>query len=188
MNTIADVPYCSQVGNQYRNNCGPACVLMVYNHYRQQHGQTPAPLTVDHVRALSTPAERRHNTSTTADLVAMANQINFLYKDNFKLQSTNGADIRLTPGRIRTEIDAGRPVIQLLLYRHLIERNEVLYRGGHFVVVVGYDDSRYMIHDPYWPDLEGAYWRVPANQFERAIAPEQNMFFSVPYQGCVIVS
>lgn len=75
---------------------------------------------------------------------------------------------------IRSELDAGRPTITLLRYGSL-NSNQDSFRGPHFVVVVGYDDSSVIIHDPDFSGVLrelGAGRRIPINQFKKAIGDD----------------
>ncbi len=184
---IPGVPYYSQVGNTYRNNCGQACVRMMFGMHRlRHHMEDPLHLSVDKLKQLLT-VERRNGTSFTSDLVNAANWLDLQYAAGttpFKLVSTNGADIRLTPERIRSEIDAGRPCIQLINYEHLSGGWDPNFKSGHYVLVVGYKDDGYCVHDPYWPEAQGAYHWVNGAEFDKAIV-QGGKWFSVPYQGCI---
>lgn len=185
---IPFVPYYSQVGNQYKNNCGQACVRSMWGLHRIRNGvANPEGVSVDFIKALSMPPDKVNSTSLTKDLVNAADLLTRRYLDMppFRLVSTNGADIRLTPERIRVEINAGRPCIQLINYEHVSNGWDPNFKAGHFVLVVGYSDDGYCVHDPYWPSEKlGAYHWIDRAEFETAIT-KGGKWFGVPYQGCV---
>lgn len=87
---------------------------------------------------------------------------------------------------IAAEIDSGKPLIMLINYGCIEGRLNVADRFGHFVVVVGYDDTSILINDPDWYGVraaEGERFAVPRAQFARAIQTAP-----APYQGLVITS
>jgi hypothetical protein len=60
-------------------------------------------------------------------------------------------------------VDNGRPPIALVKYANLPERVDVRSTGGHYVLVVGYDDAthRIFINDPdYFPGTNGGYQKA----------------------------
>jgi hypothetical protein len=153
---------------------------MLYEYQRQQQGLPLSEATVDEFsrRILGGPKDF----STIYDLY------NLGYEYGLPLALTNGKNKVLTPDMIRQQIDAGRPVIALILYAYLTKRQRTVFGGGHFVVVVGYDDDGYILNDPGWKWIEigpppGMRWHVPAEEFERALNPGPNKYFSIPYQG-----
>lgn len=66
-------------------------------------------------------------------------------------------EFRATPLQVRQELQKGRPIIAAVDRR--------LSTVNHFVVIVGWDDSRdqWIVHDP----ASGSYRRVQARDFEK---------------------
>lgn len=156
-----EIPQWSSTANRFRTDCGPACVAMLLALY----GKLGA-LTVD-ILAIETGLRYSDSGLMPAALV--------------KLGSTHGLDLRLSAdtslGKIKAEIDAGRPVIALIAYRFISGR---LDQGdnnpatdGHYFVVLGYDDSHFIVNDPdYWsPYVErGHEVLVPIRDLDLALA------------------
>jgi hypothetical protein len=155
---LLDVPYHSQEdvdARHFRNDCGPACLAMWIDFV--QDGRR---VTVDEISARS-PLGQRDDGLLSEQLVALGGQFNLKLKVN------------RTPslGLIRSELDQGRPVIALIWYKVLTARQSP-YGGGHFVMVVGYSPDSLWLNDPDWYGnrrKEGYQWRVPVQQFSRAL-------------------
>jgi hypothetical protein len=152
MQTILDVPYRSQRDTESAgysiNDCGPCCVAMLIaatgrdvdtdQVYRDAGITTRAPLSVSTIQKAGNLYGlnlERHDRSTDASLEAL-----------------------------KSWIDRGRPALFLLDYRPVMRAgyHETAIRGGHFALVVGYDDDHVYVHDPYWKGEGGAYrkWRT----------------------------
>jgi hypothetical protein len=86
----------------------------------------------------------------------------------------------LTPDVIRQELNARRPVIGLVAYRHIYTD---AFTGGHYVVFVGYNDDGFFIHDPY---KAGANYYLPNSKVDLALS-DTKAFAVLPYQGVVLV-
>lgn len=72
---------------------------------------------------------------------------------------------------IRNELTLGQPVIPLLRYSE-ISGNQDDFAGAHFWLCVGFDATHVIAHDPNWWQPrrdEGAYRRVPIDEFRKAI-------------------
>lgn len=156
-----EIPQWSSTANRFRTDCGPACVAMLLALY----GKLGA-LTVD---ALAIETGLRYSDSGLMPAALV------------KLGATHGLDLRLIADtsldKIKAEIDAGRPVIALVAYRFISGR---LDQGdnnpatdGHYFVVLGYDDSHFIVNDPdYWsPYVErGHEVLVPIRDLDLALA------------------
>ncbi len=119
------------------NDCGPACVAMLLLAQGQE-------VRTDDVYAAS---------SVMADLPLRFDQVEAAAA-HYGLTLTSRRDLSLQT--IRDYIDQGTPVIALIKYQYLPDRQGQGTTGGHFVLVVGYDDAagEIVINDPYyWGDL-----------------------------------
>ena len=132
---ILVVPYRSQWdadGSDFASDCGPACVAMVLEHYgvridinqlSREAGMTvsrPYTLPVELIRAAML-----HGVTLERRLPCVVSDL-------------------------AIELDAGRPVIVLLHYGSINNRQDTNYTKGHWVVVVGVDETVVYIHDPNW--------------------------------------
>jgi hypothetical protein len=148
---ILNVPYKCQNdpdANLKRTDCGPCCIAMILGGIGQQ--------------------------LTTNAVVAAANQ----QGDNGLMQSqvVNAARAfglamdwaqGFTLDGLKKLIDNGQPPIALVKYANLPERVDKGSTGGHYVVVVGYDDAtqRIFINDPdYFPGTSGGFQKAYAYQ------------------------
>jgi len=90
---------------------------------------------------------------------------------------------------VLAELDAGRPVISLIRYANLKGRQNQRFRGGHFVVVVGYNEREIILNDPDWWGSKrggGAGFRVPRAEFEGAIGLDNWKAGNSPYQAVFV--
>lgn len=183
---MLDVPYISQEDARAKwagNDCGVACVWMLLQYDRQRRGLPFLDVTVDQM------AKRIFTHSRQFAKIGELAMLAGLY--GLKLLPTDGSipARRLTPERIRAEIDAARPPICLIGYGKLSGRMNKIFAGGHYVVPVGYDADKtgkyYLLNDPdFWGERrsEGKGWRVPAAEFEAALEPHPP-WFSIRHQG-----
>lgn len=181
---VIDVPHYSQEGptaKLYFNDCGPACVRMVWGWQQVRLGRADSPaVTIDAM------ARRVLRSAKAFSSILELQRLGGMYGLNLRPVSR---DAGITPDRIRSEIGMGLPLIALVLYGELSGRQNKGFTGGHFVVVVGYDADGYYLNDPDWYGKrasEGKGWRVPAAEFEQALNPGANRWFSNPYQGCLV--
>lgn len=147
--------------NRYINDCGPACVAMVLDFY----GKLGA-LTVD-----TLAAETGLRLSDSGLLPGGLRDL--AYAHGLRMLARAG----VSPTDLRTEIDAGRPVIALVAYRFILGRldqgDNIPGNDGHYVVIVGYDEEHYVLDDPdYWTPYteQGHDVLVPVGQLERAMS------------------
>src|SRR5512143_177402 len=169
---ILNVPYKCQNdpdANLKRTDCGPCCIAMILGGTGQQ--------------------------LTTNAVVAAANQ----QGDNGLMQSQviNAARAfglamdwaqGFTLDGLKKLIDNGQPPIALVKYANLPERVDKGSTGGHYVVVVGYDDAsqRIFINDPdYFPGTSGGFQKPYAYQTWMSawggFAAGENANFSLMY-------
>jgi hypothetical protein len=140
---ILDVPYKSQNdpdAQTENNDCGPACVAMIL----LTQGRSVA--TSD-VYAASGVAQDRG--LSFAEVTAAAAHF------GLPLNTRIGMSLQ----DVRNTIDQGTPVVALVKYLYLPDRQGQSTTGGHFVLVVGYDDDagEIFVNDPY-------YWASLRNQ------------------------
>ena len=72
---------------------------------------------------------------------------------------------------LRDQLDKGLPTIVLITYGYIPGRQSS-YTGGHFVVVVGYDDNYFYVNDPDYYGIrrnEGKSFKVPSASLRYAI-------------------
>jgi hypothetical protein len=133
-----------------RNDCGPACLAMLVN-------ALGIAATTDAVF---------HRTGAAADgYVSMAQLM--------RAGESYGAPLEFRKGwglaQLRAALDLARPAIALVHYGAFSELDpgvstQSVFRGPHFVLVVGYDEQHVVVHDPLWTGErrdEGAYKRWP---------------------------
>jgi hypothetical protein len=73
---------------------------------------------------------------------------------------------------LKSFLDVGRPVIALLHYGALSDRQDQNFKGGHFLVARGYDDSAIITNDPDYYGArinDGEAKRYPIWEFEKAM-------------------
>ena len=166
---LIDVPYRSQWANgakKYVNDCGPDCVGMLLDKYLPGNG-----ISTDQL-ASETSLAQRDTGLPTADLVNLAT------RHGLKLILRNDA----TWNQVKAQLDAGLPVIALIVYGPLLQRwDQHDVTGLHFVLVVGYSAKSVWLSDPDWLDSSGHNWRVPLDQWNKAVAQCQP-----PYQAAFI--
>lgn len=154
---VLNVPYKSQNdpdAQAENNDCGPCCLAMIL----LTQGKNVA--TADVYAASGVRADR----PLTFDEVKTA-------AGNYGLPLSWRTGISLQD--VRSYIDQGTPVIALVKYQYLADRQGQSTTGGHFVLVVGYDDDagELVINDPYyWGPLrdKGDHHHYDDNTWEQA--------------------
>lgn len=141
-------------------SCGPASLNM--------DGAFLWHATLDQVRYIRLINQYLHKTdidnclpggTSTTDLVNAARAVNNC-PNTYKASGW-------TLARVRQEIDAGRPVVVAVKAGYLSNRG-YSYSGGHFVLVVGYDNGVMVCHDP--GTSRGAFKRYSNSDFTSAMA------------------
>lgn len=167
------VPYLSQWdGDAHlsRGDCGIVCAAMLC----RWKGQ---PVTPDGLlRAAHLPVGRHAYSFNEIILAAAAGGV--------KLRAQASSDWLA----LRTELDAGRPVISLIRYGEL-SGNLDDFDGSHFVVVCGYDADSVIICDPdYWSPrrADGDHRRVPLKEFRAAIGDALRATGNKPFQALIL--
>ena len=138
---IPSIPYKSQYdpdANEFRNDCGPACVAMLL----QAFGISASTDAV--YRKTGAPA---NNYVSAAQLMRAA------------LSYGVGLDFFYgwTVARLAQTVQTGKAVIVLVHYGAWSQINpgistQSTFEGPHFVVVVGADEDNIFVNDPLWKD------------------------------------
>lgn len=174
------VPYHSQEDQDARwagADCGPTCIRMLIGWDALRRGRPDPNISVDEVSQKT--GMGRYRFSFPRQLVTVGARY------GLKLVETRSADMN----RVIAELDAGRPVISLIRYGSIPGRQNVTFRGGHFVVVIGYDDHYIYLNDPdWWGDLrdKGAGFAVTRANFERAIGADSWKAGNPPYWAVLV--
>ena len=147
MSKILNVPYKCQNdadANLKRTDCGPACIAMILGGL----GQT---VTTNAVVAAS---------GMQGDSGLMQSQVVNAAKA-FNLNMTWQAGYALDD--LKRFVDNGQPPIALIKYANIPDRVDTRSTGGHYVVVIGYDEAtqRVFINDPdYFPGTNGGFQKA----------------------------
>lgn len=180
---LLGIPYRSQEAQdakRYGNDCGIACVAMIHE-YRY-----PAitRISIDALAAMRPPAPF----SKPHDLVVLGRQV------GLNLVSTDASLKRfLGIQDIIREIDGGNPCILLVCYQQIPDRLNKKYRGGHYILAVGFDqkNEQLIVHDPDWygQDTElGANRRYSFDVIRSAMSGcrvGDTTYFSIAQQGVI---
>jgi nucleoid-associated protein YgaU len=153
MGTVLKIPYASQKDTKTAgysfNDCGPACVNMMV----LATGQN---VTTDQIYRRAGIVDKGALSVRTVMNAGNLYGLNLGYHDISSDSSISS---------LRTWIDQGRPALALIDYAPIMRAryHESSIIGGHFALVVGYDDDDVIVHDPYWNGKGGAYryWKIP---------------------------
>jgi uncharacterized protein YvpB len=158
VSTTLIVPYKSQTSKTAgysANDCGPACIAMML-------AVTGRDVTIDSLYKHPSIAGQRGGIAIPALMMLS------------KAYGVPAKFARLTLTTLKEKIDSGRPVMVLLDYKPVVDNrlNGIATSGlfGHFPLVVGYNDTSIIVHDPYWKGDDGAYRHWPAAVFNKAWA------------------
>jgi hypothetical protein len=144
---ILNVPYKCQNdpdANLKRTDCGPCCIAMILGGLGQQ-------VTTNAVVAAANQQGDNGLMQTQVVAAARAFGLQMDWAQGFTLDG------------LKKLIDNGQPPIALVKYANLPERVDKASTGGHYVVVVGYDDDtqRIFINDPdYFPGTNGGFQKA----------------------------
>lgn len=138
---IPSIPYKSQYdpdANEFRNDCGPACLAMLLNAFGFN-----ASTNVVYAKTGAKP----NNYVSVAQLmrVALSYGVSFDYFGRWTLTQLIEA------------VHKGKGIIALIHYGALSQINPGIstqnpFEGPHFVVVVGADDTHIFVNDPLWKE------------------------------------
>jgi len=139
MGTLLNLPYKSQSdpdASISRNDCGPTCLAMLINGLGQ---------------IATTDAVFRRTGAAPDHYITMAQLMRVGESYNVPLEYRKGLGL----GHLRGYLDAGKPLIALVHYAAFSElqpgvSTQSLFKGPHFVVVVGYEEDYVLVHDPLW--------------------------------------
>jgi uncharacterized protein YvpB len=163
-----EVPWVSQLGNTLPNDCGHACVLMLLHYANLALGVT---LNQVYEYAAANDLQGASGTTSAGDLKALCT--------HYGLQITIETGFPQTDYFIE-QINDDKPVIVLVDYASLHLPSHLASgpnQGAHWLVVVGYDNENYYVHDPLWLAsqtgghyAEGGRWHpVPKPRIDTAI-------------------
>lgn len=135
---ISQIPYKSQYdadANQYRNDCGPACVAMILNGLGK-------PVTTNTVFRRSGAEANSYVSVGQMMRAAQTYRVTFKYFYPWTLD-----DLKLA-------VKAGTAPIVLVHYGAWSStgKTQNKFTGPHFVVVVGYDNKHIYVNDPLWKE------------------------------------
>ncbi len=140
---ILNVPYLSQQPAARHTDCGACCVAMILNAIAQD-------ASAGEVVAASGASGQLSPSALVRGARA------------FGLNMRQGSGFSLND--LKYLLDDGQPPIALVRYGHWHDRPNRKYTGGHYVLVVGYDDAtgQVFINDPHSPPT------LPGNGRQRA--------------------
>lgn len=142
------------------NDCGPACVAML----------TGAPIAkIYQVSGLA-----------SGQMMHMQTMLSLLRA--FRVPREHVRPLHLPDAR--RWLANGNPIVALINYGRLPRQLRATdYDKNHYVVLVGYEPSgSFLVHDPLWPDQQGAFRRWPDVALGEAWA---NPIEALPLQGIV---
>lgn len=175
---LVEVPYHSQEdadADAAWADCGPTSLRMLIAWDAVRQGKPNPDLTVNAITQTVGIGPKQF--SSFNQLIAAATHY------GLDVLHTNQATI----GRVKRELDAGRPTLQLVRYGSYSGRQHTRFTAGHFLVVVGYDAEHMIVNDPYWSGNrrdEGHNWRIPLDEFEHSIGPRgSRLAGNMPYQA-----
>lgn len=135
------VPYISQFDETAASrisDCGPTCLAMILNAERPAAQQ----VTVDQLYDRHLPHKGAHDFTTIAEMLQVGRA------EGLGMSRRDLANGPAALQELRRLIEANNPFIVLVNYSKWddIARNH--FRGGHYVVVTGFDEEHVFVHDP----------------------------------------
>lgn len=168
------VPYVSQLGTnamRSNNDCGLAMLLMLIRFRQWKLTNRVADLpTVDQIEVYtSLNAKPASKDLTFAQLIAIAARLGWVatYQKN------------LTQDVLINYLDNNVPVGVLVEYDNFNPSD--VFNGSHFVVVIGYNDTHFLTHDPY---NGGANFPIKKEDLDKAMKVVVGN--SGSYQGLIV--
>lgn len=167
-----NVPFDTQIGNVWANDCGPATVAMVlgWRNIRKPDG------TKYTTHDISEYLQHRNNPTGIGDLDKALEYYGVRATPHYR----PGAEPILDADLIKSELNAGRPVIALVKRLHLKMPFDP-FLGNHFIVITGWADGWFFVHDPLGRNAdEGAYVPVHQDNLRAAIqaTPPNTIFYA----------
>lgn len=159
------------------NDCGPDCVLMLKRWMNAVFGLTDPIPTLGHLNAQTTLVQSDTGLMTS-QLIPLAAAY------NVPLYLVNGT---CTLPRIDHELANNRPVLILIRYGAITNKEDT-DQAGHFILVVGKNaDGSYQVNDPdYWDNgtwkaMDGDHRTVSAKELDAALSTAE-----AKYQGLFV--
>ena len=155
-----DVNFISQwaeTAKDHTGDCGIVAIAMLLNTFSN-------PITTDEAYKLCLPNKGVHDFTSIAEMIDVGRYFGIYFEIADFAQSPRDKIVGL--------IDSGKPFIPLINYSPLEALAHNNFHGGHFLVVVGYDGNRVVVHDPLYgltgPAENGKYWAIPEPTFMEA--------------------
>lgn len=159
MSNQLNVPYRSQWdpdAKDYETDCGPTSVSMIL-------GAFGINLSSDEIYRRHLPSKRRDQYITFNELLAV------LEKEGVPMVWKKYVGSGEALEQLKANINAGKPMIALVKYHPWRTMTGNQFSGGHFVVVVGYDNQHIYMNDPLFGNWvarsKGERFPVPVRQF-----------------------
>jgi hypothetical protein len=149
------------------SDCGPASLAMMLAYLGTD-------LSVDQV-SIAAGLKPGFTSATIEDLQKAATSFGFTLQHHLNT---------ITVDLIKSEIDAGYPVLTLVHYPSLPVRWDQGYRKGHFIVITGYAEG-FSYLDPYWPTDANQPLPISESQLMQAMF-DTYLDDNVSYQGATI--
>jgi hypothetical protein len=136
-----DVPFLSQFDATAagRNaDCGPTSMAMILNAGREPAGY----VTVDELYNRHLPQKGVNDFTSVTEMLALGRN------EGLAVERKLFADSEQALAGLCDLVRAGIPFVALVNYSHWDEIAQNNFRGGHFVVVAGFDEEHVFVHDP----------------------------------------
>ncbi len=158
-NVQLNVPYRSQWDQDAKNNetdCGPTCAAMILNAYG-------VAITPDAFYSLIDTPKKPRDFTTFNELMTATK------KKGITMEWKSYVGQGEAWEKLKANINAGKPMIALVKYQPWRTLTGNQFSGGHFVVVVGYDEQNVYMNDPLfglWATRsKGDHYPMPLNTF-----------------------
>lgn len=154
-----NVPYRSQWdqdAKDHETDCGPTCAAMILNAYGIE-------ITPDSFYSLIDKPKGRKDFTNFAELMGATK------KKGITMEWKSYVGQGEAWQKLKENVDGGKPMIALVRYQTWRSLTGNQFSGGHFVVVVGYDDQNVYMNDPLfglWATRsKGDHYMMPVNTF-----------------------
>jgi uncharacterized protein YvpB len=136
-----DVPFLSQfdaTAASRNADCGPTCMAMILN----ANKEVAHHVTVDELYNRHLPHKGVNDFTSIAEMLMIGRN------EGLTVNQKRFADSQQALSGLRELVQPGTPFVALVNYNHWDEIAQNNFRGGHFVVVSGYDEEHVFVHDP----------------------------------------